>query len=81
MSPRPELRLTAISGKRPENLDPHFLRDVRRNVVISTESSYDSIDVRRVPQPQLPHRRFIAFHGALKSDLIGLHSRQEISNR
>jgi hypothetical protein len=29
--------------------------------------------VRRVPQPKLPHRHLIAFHGALKGDLVGLH--------
>jgi hypothetical protein len=67
------LRFSPISWQSSEDLDPHFLRDISGDVVVAAKATYDRVDMRRVPQPKLPHRCFVAFHGALKSDLVGLH--------
>ena len=72
--PGPELRVAAKAGQRPEDLDPHFLRDVGGQIrIVSDQTSDDDVDVRRVAGPQGPHRRLIARQGALYGELFVLH--------
>src|SRR4051812_15919834 len=46
MSPCSELRVTPVAWKRPENLHPDFLRDVRSQLGITTKPAYDRVNVR-----------------------------------
>jgi len=82
MTPCSELRFSAVSGESAEDLDPDFLSDVGGDVVVAAEAAYDRVDVRRVPQPKLPHRFFVAIDGASKLQVIGhLHPDCQISHR
>ena len=67
--PRSELRLPAIRRQRPEDLDPHFLRDVGGEIGVADQTPDDGVDVRRVLRPQGLQRPLIAFDGALDEDL------------
>ena len=79
--PRPELRVAAKARQRPEDLDPDFLRDVRRQIgVVTDQPPDDDVDVRRMPGPQGPHRRLVAREGSLYGELFSLHDVQRIGH-
>ena len=71
--PRPKLRLPAVRRQRAEDLDPHFLRDVRRHFRIPNQPSHHGVNVRSVERPERSHRPFIAVDGALNGLLISSH--------
>jgi hypothetical protein len=59
--PGAELGIASVGGQRAEDLNPHFLRNVRREVhVAADQSAYDQVDVRRVPSPEGSERALIA---------------------
>ncbi len=51
--PRSELRFPAIRRERPEDLNPHFLRDVGGEVGVADQTPDDGVDVRRVLRPKV----------------------------
>lgn len=73
MCPRSELRVAAITGERPENLHPYFLRNVRGELGVSAQPPHDSVYVRRVLRPKPLQRALIAGNGALQIELIDEH--------
>jgi hypothetical protein len=81
MRPRSELRVAAKAWQGPEDLDPHFLCDVGREIrIVADEPPHDDIDVRRMTGPKGPHRRLIAREGSLYGELFGLHDVQRIGH-
>jgi hypothetical protein len=71
--PRPELCVPPVTWKCAEYLHPNLLRDVRRQINVTTQAPYHGIDVGRMLHPQRPQRGFVAVTGALNEKLIGGH--------
>ena len=74
MGPRPELRLAPPRRQRTEDLDPHVLRDVRREVRVTGKSPDYRVHVWGIPRPERAEGPFIAANGAPDDLVIRLHA-------
>jgi hypothetical protein len=71
--PGREPRIATVRRERPEDLDPHFLRDVVGGVGVANQPPHYRVDTRCMQRPELAHGLLVASHGALNECLILLH--------
>jgi hypothetical protein len=71
------LRVPSVTRQRPEDLNPDFLRDVRRRIGIPAhQATHDHVDVRCVPGPEGPERPFIASNRSADEKRFLFHAHQ-----
>jgi hypothetical protein len=66
MRPGAELCIASITRQCAEDLHPYLLRDVRRQIGVTAQPPYHSVDVGSVLDPKRPQRGLVPMAGTLK---------------
>ena len=72
--PRAELGVAPVLRQRPEDLNPDFLGDVRREIeIVPHQPPNHRIDMRCMTRPERAHRCLVALDSALDGELLVIH--------